>query len=122
MVTSFSVIKIDFADGYKFTQCDGVRYFVLFKFTELEILKLLNWSLEPEFNYMCSFEIIQNIKKYDPEAEKFFISDPILLNTFSSARLLHGFIINNKDLIAAKTQYPETVIVIHLKKVKNIYK
>jgi hypothetical protein len=69
---------------------------------------------------VCNFEIITNIKEYDPNADKFLISEPILVNTFSSARLLHNFIINNKDLISAKKKNHETKIVIKFSKVKDI--
>jgi hypothetical protein len=69
---------------------------------------------------VCNFEIVENLKEYDPNADKFLISDSILLNTFSSVRLLLDFIVNNQDLISAKTKSPETVIVIKFSKVKDI--
>jgi hypothetical protein len=66
---------------------------------------------------VCNLEIITNIKEYEPNTDKFLISDPILVNSFSSVRLLHNLIINNKDLISARKQFPDTKIVIKFSKV-----
>ena len=115
----FSRMEIDYADEYEITHLSNVtEYYKLKDFTQLEIVRFLHWTIDPNVNYICKVEIITSPIIRDT----WYISEAFIINSSSSVSLLEKFLYKNKNFLSALRKHSKTILLIHYKQIYEIKK
>ena len=109
--------RITFQDDFEeITWINKVDFFVIHKFSAIEIIKFIE-TLDPKESYICTIDIIPELAYYHDSDPRMFISNPFLINKNISTSLLIDFIFNNDDVKLFRSLNKITVLIINYSRI-----